>query len=823
MVRAIREFNEKSGLVRNEAYNSLFNEIVGPDSTLQKVLNHFVKNKQVIDSARQELIQNLSKYFNKLFPDMTENQSQAVSEGVLETDYAHLVETYGANKARQMYDDTKRRAEIQKVKANLKKNFKFPSTFYISMAENLGYNMATGQSMKYLTLKNAHQIAYMAETDTSITWNAEAAVKDIDTLASLYAIEYSDPQTRTLASEMMGKSNADAILRLAQEAKDQALARNFNGKPAQMQKGYMRETFNPNVDVIVAKASDVKEFENMGYTLGNEVTLDPNQPKTHKEKSFYMINRDGGKAQYVSGAMSITQKQASGTDLLGVNSAMSALDPSVAEYFDYEVMRNNRKELINEIIKNGGRVYKNNAAVPVVNENMEVTGYRYEMSKKNKKELLQRREEFPHNLAATLASINDKASTEERNNLLIDMLGEVYDDAENKDNFIELSAQSPKKEHRDMYHMIPYEARQRAERYFPKGKIYIRPQDYRMTFGFRKWSVSSMRVKNDPEAKAMAKFGQDVWNMMAMTLNSKWGRRSFRAWGELVNMMKDSVVIKTFTVTQANAMSNTLLTWVRGVGIKDSIRDQTIAWRSTIKYREDKYKLFETMQKLQGNISATERKNLETKKRILESEISTNPVHELIEAGMFQTIVDDLETSRDPFSYKTWLEEQAQPILDKTPSPILKAGKGMMLTQDTQVYKFLSDLGQISDFAARYAMHKHNVEKKGMDKQKSLEDIQHIFVDYNIPTTRTLQFLNDIGLAMFTKYYLRVQRTILQTTKENPARMMGMMHFADMFDLSFITDASLFNGSIMNRIKTPEDIVTGIFETAPINLARAVF
>lgn len=42
------------------------------------------------------------------------------------------------------------------------------------------------------------------------------------------------------------------------------------------------------------------------------------------------------------------------------------------------------------------------------------------------------------------------------------------------------------------------------------------------------------------------------------------------------------------------------------------------------------------------------------------------------------------------------------------------------------------------------------------------------FVNYDTPTSPELQYMNDVGLLMFTKYRLRIQRAMMTLMKERP-------------------------------------------------------
>ena len=77
-----------------------------------------------------------------------------------------------------------------------------------------------------------------------------------------------------------------------------------------------------------------------------------------------------------------------------------------------------------------------------------------------------------------------------------------------------------------------------------------------------------------------------------------------------------------------------------------------------------------------------------------------------------------------------------------------------------------------------------------MDKTTSLRVIRAAFVNYDVPTHKGVQYLNDMGVLMFTKYYMRIQAAIFDAAKNHPARTVAMLLSAGMFDFQTIFDSS---------------------------------
>ena len=139
---------------------------------------------------------------------------------------------------------------------------------------------------------------------------------------------------------------------------------------------------------------------------------------------------------------------------------------------------------------------------------------------------------------------------------------------------------------------------------------------------------------------------------------------------------------------------------------------------------------------------------------------------------MFQTIVEDIDTSTTPFSYKGKIARKMEEwSSSKRVGPLAKFGKYMYVTQDTKLYKMMNQPIQLSDFAARFAMYEFltQVSPERIDSEEALNQVSEHFVNYDIPTSPQLQWLNDHGLMLFSKYYLRILKPVYDTFLDKPA------------------------------------------------------
>jgi hypothetical protein len=175
---------------------------------------------------------------------------------------------------------------------------------------------------------------------------------------------------------------------------------------------------------------------------------------------------------------------------------------------------------------------------------------------------------------------------------------------------------------------------------------------------------------------------------------------------------------------------------------------------------------------------------------------------------MFQTLVEDIGVEEDPYSYKSKLDRWAGKKTSWIPAQVKNFGKVMFMTHDTDLYQFLHRATVFSDFTSRYVLYKYLTERTSnrLDSGEIARQVREAFVNYDVPTHRALQYLNDMGIIPFTKYYLRIQKVIFQLLREAPGRALALLGLQDVFgEISDITDSSILSG-------TPLSLRTGALE-----------
>jgi hypothetical protein len=376
---------------------------------------------------------------------------------------------------------------------------------------------------------------------------------------------------------------------------------------------------------------------------------------------------------------------------------------------------------------------------------------------------------------------------------------EVYDNdlyygSDNKE-YIEISETSPNKKAQEIYKILPKEMKI-AMKELPGGSIKVRRDMLHNYFGFRDASLVDGFIDRVTPAQIskIARVGEQIIK-------------------DIVKMAKIDIVMRHVSVPLGNFISNTVHLHVTGMTIPQALKFQYDSVRDLREYLKTKREL-EGLEFKKRNNTAT--KQEEARIDRLKYNLKTSPIADLMEFGMYQSIVEGLDIGTEVrLENRTleWLDKNTQFI----PGFIKTGMRWAYLSEGTPIFNGMMTVTQYSDFVARaakykaYKMKHPNMTKE--EKQNVMYNLLDEFINYDKPSTALEDYLNDMGLFMFTKYYTRIQRTIRTTGLKHPVRMLLILylqsHFMD--GLDYITDSSFIHKSPFDLMPTIPDIVENAF------------
>jgi len=809
-------------------------------------------SKMYVDQERRHIAELISKAVKDSFiGDLTDAEADSITQALLKTDVAVLQGKYTLGEITKLLRSASyRTAEMNKIQTQLRKFNAVKGdgngNYYIRQALNLGGIMATGSSIEDKPMLNAYNIAQMRDLDVAATGDLNQAEALIDQLASLSAIQHTDKEINLRAAtvidrEYKGDPTANGILytlETHENFKKESLEQLFQGNKSQAIKGYTTEITNPNIEIRIGEDNEktIKEMNKLGFKREEGLTKD--KTDSNKTSMALYVNRYASKNIYMKSITSLTNMVGKGTDIMEALRLKGTKPSNVNRIIQMTQIAKNQTSGIADQFKNSTprkKDPKNNVLVPIVDDAGNITSYRYMMTEATKNGLLDKSNKFDIILGRMQASIHDKVKSADINKQVLNTALDDYTKNYTKDPgaYVTIGPKVANERYREIFAMMPGAMKQDMLEIWGNDEIIVREELIDLIFGYRKLSFTDIKV---PFARDEYGNTIKVFDQLDKVLPgaSNIGKATERAVMEFVGVAKDNIVIKSGVVLWDNIFSNNVILMVRGVNPKYIAKDSALAYTALNKYQEEVRKRAVLQHKLdisQG-LSAIARKNLTKQIESYTDSIQANPVRELVEEGVFQSIVEDIEVHAEDFSYRSQAAGFVQGVTgrfaergeaaEKSSSLATEVYKQAYMTKDTQVYQKLLEFTQKSDFVARFVLYQHHMRKLDkqvlkkkltgdakkdfviQQKQKALLDVIETFINYDIPTSPELQYLNDIGVLMFTKFLFRIQKIIFRMLKENPANTMALFALEHAVgDLASIDDSSLLWTSIMGKLQVP--------------------
>lgn len=768
--------------------NSPFKNVV------EKLMRQVKMSSQYKEGLSEATQKNLLGTYKDGGKNLTKKQKHAIT-GMLRADVQMLTGKYSAKDIQRMYEDPAYlRGQINLFQGSIK-NADLRATTIISRTKDLARYMMTGLGAKNNDLaKNAMLIAMGAGTTQRVSREELSTnlVSDIDMLASLYAIQYTstdDKQalSKVMKDELSSKVNGiDTTLKFHKSLSEEAQEELFKENPLSATKGYVPDITNPNHEVRFATTDE--EAEALESQFFKEVkTLTPNKLVTGNNVRMF-LSENSGQTRMISGALEVFSQNSKGTKV-NVGPNLNNVIKSI------QAKQSQHKNTKYDPYENADA----SAMIPSYDLDGNIIGFSYEMAGNTRDALLQRNNDFSQLLGQYAATNYNKLNVPAYNEKVIDAVVSDYEKNYDKNprNYLVISHASSNPELQRMWDMLPQTTRDYIRNKTGKGELIVSKEVLLPIFGYQKYSVISGFDKDQSNRNMYEKIFVGVMKTVFGINARVYGTRIERGMQEAVGLAKNMIVIRNVRTLVMNIMSNTFLLQAHGASLTDIIKDTVVSLRAGIQYRKDSALLLSKQQRLAAGVGSKDK--LEQEILQLEQSLANNPLIDFINEGMMPSIVDDVALkAQDDYSYQSALGRKLDKVVDKIPEPLIMAGKWLMVDPSTPLYEFLNNTTQLSDFTAKYAMYNYYTKNAGKKHQLNHEEAIQMssdnFINYDMPTSKGMQYLNDMGILMFTKYNLRIQKALFKLLEKRPARALMqalVMHHGT--DIPFGIDPIIWN------------------------------
>lgn len=738
--------------------------------------------------------------------------------------------------------------------------------YYKAAAKSLGHFQIVGQHTIENGPTNARNIAELAAFGGTDFYSPPVGDLTkleaiVDTLASIHALKQMPVESRTTLSELIQSESkkptkavngVDVFLSSHYAYKNDAIRRN-KLHPRQIFKGHVKLISDPLVDFIVVDESEVYERKLEGYAV-----FDPEKVKGAiqpiQDGKVLMVNRTGIRRSKISGAFALNSLRNAGEflDWDGMSSDVQymggfgmEIDPAAARDVKPNptktaAQKQKEKYRLQQTKSLYQKTIANNFSVAVSDEESvhlplykkednSIYTYRVVQTQAFRDQILNQQKQGIDVLSQMYANTILKAETDTQNAPIVQMIIEDYEDnyKDNPDAFISIKSLylSPEKDTEkakkdpkyarlsELYAAIPAPARkQLVDHMKATGEVYIRKESLDLLFGYREGSITELYNSTSPIGKAYTK----ILNLLAYATNYQINNGTVlqveNAWKDLVGMAKDNIVIKGLDVLANNVLSNIITLRMMGLSWTEIYNYQKTALVGIRAYNKN----LAEFQQIRHSLLVGKVPNVRAAQKrmaLLNNALINNPMHQLVQDGAYQSIVEGADNAREDYKFPNTIERFVSPIAGYLPEELRKTSRALYLSHDTELYQGLKSYTQISDFIARYALHQHNTKHRKMSYEDSFNDIMETFVEYDIPHSKGLDYLNKMGLAMFTKYLLRTQRVITKVMTERPANTLftALVTSYLLPDVPNIIDSTLSPGTAIQAMNNPLNIMGEVF------------
>jgi hypothetical protein len=806
-------------------------ELTGPSKRFEEFDNHRRMFKNLLDQDRANKTAAIKKIANKFFKTpLVKAEKIAITKAGFNTDLTILMNNFNktGNFTYSIGDIIKLLKDKQFLESEQKRllgllNSSITDKRYYHWINNSTQNLASFITRGSLVYQgdlgmNATIIAKGNRDINIAPQNWEDYVELIDAITTLKSLTYVSPINKSTLAGLLSSETEGTLFALGvfNALKQEALNRSFQNNPLSMRKGYTVDSPNKNISIVSVPAFKIAELEKLGYELVSNKPLKTDSHDIAKEPMYLMRSKYGAMSMLETAMVSYTHEQSMGTSILDKEHAANNTNAWASALANFKAIEHGK------VAKNKAMMTSNpiildeedREAVAIRDTEGKVIDYRYIMKTADKDFLLERDNSFDTVLGKGFGAITNKVETKENNRKTVRLLRKDYEQNFNKDRkaYIEISPNSNNPDIVEAWRLMPYDMREEIKKVWGGDTILVHKEVYSNTFGQRKLGIQLMEKKDLSKYQGIPYLAAGVNNIMTALLKNKYGLVFNGAWQDVVSFVKDVIVIKSIFVLRNNIISNTVSLVLKGLSPKNAIAYQL----EGLKAAKD-YQLNSAIVREMGIIAAVRPLTLEENKDFLRAseELAVNNTRPLFEAGVYQSINEDIYLLDEDSVVKNKLETLFEPVqkyvdpyLNMVPDIAKSTINELAMTHSSHTYTFLRQLTQFSDFMARYALHKHHMEN-GMDFNTSINKIMEQFIEYDKVTNKWIQWANDNGLMLFTKYWLRNQRVIKQTMIDNPIRVAAVFGLQEVtgINIPWIMDSNIFSPGDIND---PVELISSV-------------
>ena len=728
--------------------SDLASDILGSTEDTYDIYSLQKQSKSFVQRARDMAVRGASSFAKKAFTrELSTKEKESITNTFLATDIGSLLDnSYSEkdilsfiNNRTKLKNDIKKRIEELSSQKN--------GSTAAKLCEELAEYMINGTIPKFLH-RNAESIALTLKADPEAD-----LVRSIDTLVSLLAFDKS-LEKNELSSLRDQEEGLSTILRMARTLSSIEKGEAKGIAKYNYQKGYIPLRNKAGTSLVIAYNKDEPKLRQRGYVK----VADYKSALGDKYGSMGIyFSSVGSKAIFQQGAIQDIGQTAGGVDLVSGRSIHSSgnLD---SPYFLRKYSESRKLEGV--------------GMIPIFNENGKIIALEREVPKELRDKYLQPSKDVFDVLGIWSGRALEENLAKEFNLKVVDvLLNQEKNIATNEKDtmYIDIFSNKLSPVVQDAVRLLPQYVKDYIIEKNGTLSLKVRKDALKDVIGQRTASVTdfwtgntrwSLETQRKVRRLAYAILGPKAYKYLKQIETGIFG---------LTSLARNFIVVRSIVVPAINLIGNIYSLLSRGIPIwtiGKSIAQKLPETERFMKYSLEAEKIRAELASLKPSDNKV--KILNSRLKLIDQAVRELNIYPLIEAGEFSTINDLGLTSEDlSLSNGNWGDYFEQKI-DKLPDPFKTVAKYTFVTKDTPVYQALEKAVQYSDFIAKAIYYDHLTKELHYSSKEALRVISEEFVNYDRLSGRTRGYLENIGVAWFWNYKLRILKVALSQLRRNP-------------------------------------------------------
>lgn len=778
-------------------------------------------------------VQGIRQLYNELIPALLDKSFKQEGHRLLRQEkaklYDALITTDLGALSNSQIDDLAHNKE-DKVISSLEEELASKSgtlyKHYQRKAKQLAHYMVTDEPGANL-LTNANTIAHLFGEGIKVNNVDPDVVNTIDALVSAYAYKELDSDTKKLFRDLTKECPKSMLMAVNQQGGARQYDLDLINSSTDTKFAYIKGANNTTnmMDrkvLAVTSVPEMQKLQHLGYHLVH--TSSGSILRDKNKKIYYMVCDIGNRANFNQGTLQNIVDTHGGVNVntlvaTSISTAGYYRDPNVIAQYAHRLTHDTGKEnFIATYDANGKVIFLHQALDPEV-----IKPYRAS-------------KDFLKSVGSWSGSQVESILAKQFNSKAIKALADQYRREATSSNmsrdYINLFdskvlARNPV--WRDAVRNINTTTRYMIEKEFGKGKFMVRRDLVDDVIGRRAMSITDMFTgisnANPTVLRCAAKFcemimGQNAFKYLA---NTEYAVQTVMSWA------RNTIVVKSGIVPAMNACANAVQLMMRGVPINVIMTETPKIIRQIEQLNSSRRREVEIAMELarlqrEGykQHQAEVNKLIAERRQLVANRNQLGLIAPLVNAGEYNTIAD-IGLQQDtllPGKFGEYVTDQ----LEKMPKSVVSAGKYLLITKDTSLYKGLEKTVQYGDFVAKTIYYRHLLDK-GISEAEALRKVRYEFVNYDTMGGRAREYLENMGLIWFYNFKLRSTRVAFSMITENPLRALLsiMVPGADTFGTPIIDNvlAKIFTGTLPSSMGP--DMFMGLWEKNLYNVLTDAF